>query len=151
MRGKKIMAIYEVDYKFVDAQGRSTHRLLIIDAADEDEVITEADTQKDVLLGMSKCGIVSYDYRRRVAVNAAAAAGSNIDAGATFLWDTTLTINPTSQLPDPEEAAKDGQGGIDLAAGIVTAYTTSYTAGPWRLNRNVPTQPDAVLSGSLDK
>lgn len=144
------MAIYEVTYTFIDEQGRTTDRLLLTDQADEAALLTEAGLMKDVLQAFSKSAILKYAYRRVVQVNGTPGAGSNIDAGATFSWASPLVIDPVSKVPDPEEAAKDGTGGIDLTATIVDDYVQKYLAGSWRLNRNNPTQPTAVTAATLD-
>lgn len=145
------MAIYEVTYQFIDEQGRSTDRLLLVDEPDEAALLTAAAAMATVLNDLSQCGIQQYDYRRRVSVGDTPGAGSNIDPGATFSWVTTLNIDPTSQIPNPIDAAKDGQGNIDLTNAQVVAYTSAFISGNWRLNRNVPTQPSAVKKATLDK
>lgn len=145
------MAIYNVTFTFVDEQGRSTSRQLLTDQADEAALITEADLMVAVLNGLSKANVSEYTYRRTQVQAGSPGVGSNVDAGMTFKWDSPLAINPTSQIPDPEDAIKDGQGGIDLADLLVTAYTDKYIGvGTWRLNVNNPTQPTAVLSAKLD-
>lgn len=145
------MAIYEVTYRYLDEQGRSTTRLAIADAADEAALLAAAATHSLVLDDLSQCAVVEYDYRRRVATGLTPQAGSNIDPGMTFTWASTLAIDPTSQLPDPIEAAKDGTGGVDLSNAQVAAYVAAYTGGIWRLNRNNPTQPAAVTKATIDK
>ncbi len=145
------MADYEVTYKLNDEQGRETTRMVIIDAVDEAAMLTAAAAFNLVIQPMTKCGVLSYAYRRVVDVNHAPDAGSNIDPGGTYRWLSALQITPTTQLPDPVEAIKDGQGGIDLADLLVIAYAAEYTAGALRVNRNTPTQPTALESGSLDK
>jgi len=144
------MAIYEVTYTFQDSQGRSSDRLLIADVADEAALLTTCSAMLSALQAISKSGVLKYTYRRVVAVNEAGDADSNLDAGATFTWYSPLTIDPTSKIPDPVEGIKDGQGGIDLTAATVITYYELYTIGPWRLNRNVPTQPTSVKRAVLD-
>jgi len=144
------MAIYEVVYQFSDEEGRNTDRTLYADVADESALLTAAATMLAALEGFSKSGVTKYTYRRVVLVNEVPAAGSNIDAGATFVWNSALPIDPTSKLPDPVDAVKNGQGGIDLANALTLAYTDLYTAGPWRLNKNTPTQPTSVRRATLD-
>ena len=145
------MAIYEVTYTFQDEQQRETTRRLIADEADEAALLTGAAAMAIVLDDLSNCAVIRYDYRRSVELTDTPAAGSNIDPGATFSWLSALPINPTSQVPDPIEAAKDGQGGIDLTNTQVNAYVVAYTGGNWRLNLNNPTQPTAVKRATLDK
>ncbi len=145
------MAIYVVDYTLQDEQGRHTSRNVIFDVADEATLLTNAALHATDLQAMTKCGILDYTYRRTVAVDTAGGAGSNIDAGATFLFATPLTIDPSVKVPDPVEAIKDGQGGIDLTDVIVTAWFANYQPGTARVNLNTPTAPTAIRRGTLDK
>lgn len=145
------MAIYVLKYDFLDQDGRETSRQLLADAADETALLAAASTMHTSLLTLSKCAVPTYSYTQVVAPGGSPGSGSNIDAGATFRFNTTLPINPTFNLPDPEEAIKAGSGVIDLTNVDVAAWIALFTSGPWRLNRNVPTQPSGVLSAKLDK
>lgn len=145
------MADYEVTLKFDDVEGRTTKRSVIITVADEAALIVAADAFVLVVEVLTKCGVLEYAYRRVVSVLHAPDAGSNIDPGATYRWASALQITPTTQLPDPVEAIKDGQGGMDLGNALVIAYAAEYTGGALRVNRNTPTQPTALTSGTLDK
>ena len=145
------MAIYVVKFRLMDEQGRSTAREVIFDVATEAILLTDAALFNTDLQAMTKLGVESYTYRRKVTVSEAAAAGSNIDPGATFRFDTTLAINPTVQVPDPVEAIKDGQGGIDLTDIIVTNWFANYTPGTAKVNINNPVTPTSILTGTLDK
>jgi hypothetical protein len=144
------MAIYEVQMHYLDEQGRTKTGNFIADVADEAALLTAASTFHTTLLTLTKAAVPFYDYRRRVAPGGSPAAGSNLDAGFTIRWDTPLAINPTTKIPDPEEAIKDGQGGIDLTDLDVDAFVALFTAGVWRVNRNTPTQPTAVIKATLD-
>jgi len=145
------MAIYAVTYTIQDEQGRSTTREVLFDVADESALLTDAATFATSLQAMTKSGIQSYTYRRSVDVSNAPGAGSNIDAGATFRFNSALPIDPTVKVPDPVEAIKDGQGGIDLLDLIVTTWFASYQPGSARVNINNPTQPTSMAAGTLDK
>lgn len=145
------MPVYNVLYVFQDDQGRETGRQVLFDVADEATLLTDAAAMRTDLLAFTKCAIPRYTYSLEVTPGGVPEAGSNIDAGATFTWVTTLPIAPTTKIPDPAEAIKDGQGGINLLATIVTDYTDNYTLGSARLNRNNPTQPTAVRRAVLDK
>lgn len=145
------MAIYTVTYVIKDEQQRETDRVVLFDVADEATLLTNAALHATDLQAMTKSGIQSYTYRRTVVVGTAGAAGSNIDAGATFRFNSALVISPTVKVPDPVEAIKDGQGGIDLADVIVTDWFANYQPGTARVNANTPTQPDDIDAGTLDK
>lgn len=144
------MAIYEVQFDLNDEQGRSTKRNLLVDAVDEATAITQIGLMQANLELISKCGVDNATYRRSIGFVSAPGAGSNVDAGSTYRWDTPLVINPTTGIPDPEEATKDGQGGIDLGDVGVAAFVDLFVSGAWRVNRNVPTQPTGVLAATLD-
>lgn len=144
------MPIYEVTYTFADIEGRATNRLVLFDSADETALLISAAAMQVALAGVTKCGVEEYAYRRVVTAVDAPAAGSNIDPGATFTWDSVLAIAPVTKFPDPVEAVKDGQGGIDLADILTLAYTAVYLAGEGRMNRNNPTQPTDVRTAILD-
>lgn len=145
------MAIYSVNFRLVDEQARTTSRTVVFDSADETALLAAAALHATDLQAMSKCGLVEYAYTRVVDVSEAAAAGSNIDAGATFGFETALAINPVVTVPDPVEAIKDGQGGIDLTDLIVTDWFANYNPGEARVNINNPVVPSAINYGSLDK
>ena len=144
------MPIYEVEYKFEDAEQRTVTRLVLFDAADEAALIVAADGMGADLDNLSACGVPEYAYRRKVSRASSPDAGSNVDPGATFLWGTALPIDPTTRIPDPVDGVKDGQGGIDIADVLVTDYTDNYLTGIARLNRNNPTQPTSVRRATLD-
>ena len=145
------MAIYAVTFIIEDEQGRSTSREVLFDVADEATLLTDAALMLTDYQAMTKSGIQSYTYRRAVSVLNAPGAGSNIDAGATFKFNSALPISPTVKVPDPVEAVKDGQGGIDLADAIVTAWFANYNPGTAKVNANNPTQPTSIATGTLDK
>lgn len=145
------MAIYAVQIKILDEQGRSTNREILFDETDEAALLSTLTTYIPAYQAMTKSGVQSYTYRRSVDVSNAPAAGSNVDAGFTVLWDTALTINPTTKVPDPIEALKDGQGGIDILDAIFTAWFAFYNPGSGRVNINNPSQPSGVIRATLDK
>ena len=145
------MAIYSVQFALLDEQGRKTSRTVLFDAADEATLLTDLAGFAVSYQAMTKCGILEYTYRRTVAVNNVPAAGSNIDAGATFTMNSPLAIDPSVKIPDPVEAIKDGQGGIDLTDLIVTTWFAEYNPGSARVNQNAPTQPTSIRKGTLDK
>ncbi len=145
------MAIYAVTFVIEDEQARSTNREVLFDVADEAALLTDAALMATDLQAMTKSGIQSYTYRRTVSVLNAAGAGSNIDAGATFKFNSALAIAPTVKVPDPVEAIKDGQGGIDILDVIVTNWFANYTPGTARVNINNPTEPTSIATGTLDK
>jgi len=145
------MAIYAVTFAIDDEQGRSTNREVLFDVADEAALLVDAAAFLTVYQALMKSGVQSYTYRRSVSVVNAPAAGSNIDAGATFKFNSALPISPTVKVPDPVEAIKDGQGGIDLADVLVTAWFAKYQPGTARVNINNPTQPTSMATGTLDK
>ncbi len=145
------MPVYAVTFVIEDEQGRDTNREVLFDVADEAALLTDAALMLTDYQAMMKSGIQSYTYRRSVSVLNAPAAGSNIDAGATFRFNSALPIAPTVKVPDPVEAIKDGQGGIDLSDVIVTAWFANYQPGTARVNINNPTQPTSIAAGTLDK
>lgn len=145
------MAIYAVTFQIKDEEGRPTSREVLFNVADETALLAAAALHEPDLQGLMKSGIQSYTYRRTVDVSNTPAAGSNIDAGATFRFNSTLPISPTVKVPDPVDAIKDGQGGIDLANALVTAWFANYNPGSAVVNITNPTQPTSIAQGSLDK
>lgn len=145
------MAIYTVNFKIEDEEGRQTTREVLFNVADEATLLTDAALMTTDLQAMTQCGIQSYTYRRTVDVSNAPGAGSNIDPGATFRFNSALAISPTVKVPDPVEAIKDGQGGIDLADALVVAWFANYNPGSAEVNSNNPTQPTSIAAGTLDK
>lgn len=145
------MAIYAVTFQIMDEENRTTSREVLFSVADETALLAAAALHETDLQAMMKSGIQSYTYRRTVDVSNAPAASSNIDAGATFRFNSTLPIAPTVKVPDPVDAIKDGQGGIDLANALVIAWFANYNPGDAVVNITNPTQPTSVAQGSLDK
>ncbi len=145
------MPIYALTFKFEDDEGRSTGREVLFNVADEAALLTAAGLMETDLQAMSNCGIQSYTYRRSVDVSNAPAAGSNIDPGATFRFNSALPISPTVKIPDPVAAIKDGQGGIDLGDALVIAWFANYNPGSCVVNITNPTQPTSIDQGTLDK
>jgi hypothetical protein len=145
------MAIYTVSVLIQDEQGRQTNREVLFDETDEASLLARLVIFIPAYQAVMKSGIVQYAYRREVAVNNVPAAGSNIDAGASVLWNTSLTIDPTTKFPDPVEAIKDGQGGIDLSSVEMIAWANEYLVETARVNSNNPTQPTSIRRATLDK
>lgn len=145
------MAIYKVTIRMQDEQGRITNRDVLFDVADEAALLTDAATYVTAYQAMTKLGVESYAYSRSVAVNEVPDAGSNVDPGATFTFNSALPIDPTVKVPDPVEAIKDGSGAIDLTDAIVTTWFAVYQPGTARVNLNNPTQPTSIRRGILDK
>lgn len=145
------MALYAVVFKIEDVEGRQTTREVLFEVADEAALLTASGLHSTDLQAMTQCGIQSYTYRRTVDVSNAPGAGSNIDPGATFRFNSTLPISPTVKVPDPVEAIKDGQGGIDLADALVVAWFANYNPGDAVVNITNPTQPTSIAQGTLDK
>lgn len=145
------MPIYAVTFKFQDEEGRSTGREVLFNVADEAALLTAAGLMNTDLQAMTQCGIQKYTYRREVDVSNAPGAGSNIDPGATFRFNSALPIAPTVKIPDPVEAIKDGQGGIDLTDALTIAWFANYNPGDCVVNISNPTQPTSIDQGTLDK
>jgi len=145
------MPLYATNFVFEDEQGRTTARDILFIVADETALLAAAALMETDLQAMTQCGIQKYTYRREVGVSNAPGAGSNIDPGATFRFNSALPIAASVKVPDPVEAIKDGQGGIDLANGLVTAWFANYNPGDCVINITNPTQPDAMVQGTLDK
>ena len=145
------MAIYAVNFSIQDEQGRAKSREVLFDAADEAALLTALGTYVPAYQALQKTAIISYTYRRDVQVNNVPAVGSNVDAGFTVLWNTALPVDPTSNVIDPVEAIKDGQGGILLASAQMVAWFAEYNPGISRVNINNPQQPTAIRRATLDK
>lgn len=145
------MPIYAVTFQIMDEEQRTTSREVLFNVADETALLAAAALHETDLAAMTQCGIQSYTYRRTVDVSTAPGAGSNIDAGATFRFNSPLPISPTVKVPDPVEAIKDGQGGIDLADALVIAWFANYNPGDAVVNITNPTQPTSMAAGTLDK
>lgn len=145
------MAIYATTFQIQDEENRTTSREVLFSVADEATLLTNLALFATDYQAMMKSGIQSYTYRRTVDVSNSPAAGSNIDAGATFRFNSTLPIAPTVKVPDPVDAIKDGQGGMDLANSIITDWFANYNPGTAVVNITNPTQPTSMAQGTLDK
>ncbi len=145
------MPIYAVTFQIMDEEQRTTSREVLFNVVDETALLTAAALMETDLQAMTKSGIQSYTYRREVVVSNSPGAGSNIDPGATFRFASALPIAPTVKIPDPVDAIKDGQGGIDLAQALVVAWFANYNPGDCVVNITNPTQPTGMIQGTLDK
>lgn len=145
------MATYAVTFQIMDIENRTTNREVLFEVADETALLAAAALHATDLEAMMKSAIQTYTYRRTVSVLNTPAAGSNIDAGATFRFNSALPISPTVKVPDPVDAIKDGQGGIDLADALVVAWFANYNPGDAVVNITNPTQPTSIAAGTLDK
>lgn len=145
------MSIYVLSISVMDEQGRSTTREVLFDEADETALLASLAIYIPAYQALSKSGVQSYSYRRSVLVNNVPAAGSNIDAGFTTLWDTGLVVDPSTKVPDPVEVIKDGQGGILIGSAQMLAWFATYQPGTARVNINSPQQPTAIRRSVLDK
>lgn len=145
------MPIYAVTFQIMDEQQRTTSREVLFNVVDETALLTAAALMETDLEAMMNSAIQSYTYRRSVDVSNTPAVGSNIDAGATFRFASALPISPSVKVPDPVNAIKDGQGGIDLAAALVVSWFANYNPGDCVVNITNPTQPTGMVQGTLDK
>lgn len=145
------MPIYAVTFQIQDEEQRTTNREVLFNVADETALLVATGLFETDYQAMMKSAIISYTYRRSVDVSNSPAAGSNIDAGATFRFNSALPISPTVKVPDPVDAIKDGQGGIDLSDALVVAWFANYNPGDCVVNISNPTQPSGMAQGSLDK
>lgn len=143
--------LYAVTWQIMDEENRTTNREVLFEVVDEAALLTAAALMLTDLQAITKSGIQSYTYRRSVDVSNVPAAGSNIDAGATFRFNSALPISPTVKIPDPVDAIKDGQGGINLADALVIAWFANYNPGDCVVNITNPTQPTSIAAGTLDK
>lgn len=145
------MPIYAVTFQIMDEEQRTTNREVLFNVVDETALLTAAALMETDYQAMMKSAIQSYTYRRSVDVSNSPASGSNIDAGATFRFNSALPISPSVKVPDPVDAIKDGQGGIDLADALVVAWFANYNPGDCVVNITNPTQPTGMAQGTLDK
>lgn len=151
-RRKKTMAIYQAKFTYVDEQGNDVSRAIVYDVADESALLTAVAADLPKLRALTKSAIVKWAYSKTTKLVDTPDAGSNVDAGCTATWDAPpLTTSPTSKVPDPKEAIKDGQGGIDLTNAAVIAYLDMFLTGSARLNLTLPTQPTSIIRFTIDK
>ena len=144
------MAIYAVTFSIQDEEGRAKSREVLFDEADETALLATLGTYSSAYQALMKSAIISYVYRRTVQVNNVPAAGSNVDAGFTVLWNTALPVDPTTNVIDPVDTIKDGQGGILLGSAEMLAWFAVYNPGTARVNINNPQQPSAIRRATLD-
>lgn len=141
-----------INYTLEDSEGRQTARS--VDIADQ---ATLVDYQAVVtafsaaLAAVTDLECVKISFEEFTADTFAGEAVSNVDEGATFVaeLDTTPMRKAVHRLPDPIDAARDGQGGIDLANASIAAYLALWTSGVTYLlaYQNV----DTWVKGSLDR
>lgn len=141
-----------INYTLEDSEGRQTARSVEI----ADQVLladyTAAVTAfSAALAAVTDLACVKISFEVHTADTFAGEAVSNVDEGATFVaeLDVTPSRKAVHKLPDPIDAARDGQGNIDLDNASIAAYLALWTSGvTYKLAyQNV----DSWVKGTLDR
>lgn len=141
-----------INYTLEDSEGRQTARSVEIATqatlVDYAAVVTAFSA---ALAAVTDLACVKISYEIHTADTFAGEAVSNVDEGGTFVaeLDTTPMRKAVHKLPDPIDAARDGQGGIDLDNASIAAYLALWTTGTtYKLAYN---NVDAWVKGTLDR
>lgn len=121
-----------INYTLEDSEGRQTARS--VEIADQ---VTLADYQAVVsafssaLAAVTDLACVKISFEEHTSDTFAGEAVSNVDEGGTFVaeLDVTPSRKAVHKLPDPIDAARDGQGNLDLANAQIAAYLALWTTG----------------------
>jgi hypothetical protein len=141
-----------INYTLEDSEGRQTARRVEIaeqvDLATYESVVTAFMVE---LAAVTDLACVKVSVEIHTEDTFAGEATSNVDEGATFVaeLDTTPVRKAVHRLPDPIDAARDGQGNIDLSHADIAAYLALWTSGStYKLAYN---DVDAWVQGTLDR
>jgi hypothetical protein len=141
-----------INYTLEDSEGRQTKRSVEISAqatlVDYESAVTAFSS---ALAAVTDLACVKVSFEIHTDDTFAGETVSNVDEGATFVGelDTTPMRKAVHKLPDPIDAARDGQGNIDLSNASIAAYLALWTSGStYKLAYN---DVDAWVKGTLDK
>jgi hypothetical protein len=141
-----------INYTLEDSEGRQTARRVEIATqltlADYEAAVTAF---ASALAAVTDLQCVKISYEIHTTDTFAGEAVSNVDEGATFVaeLDVVPARKAVHKLPDPIDAARDGQGGIDLSNASIAAYLALWTGGStYKLAYN---DVDSWVQGTLDR
>lgn len=141
-----------LNYTLEDSEGRQTaRRVQIADQAALLDYQNIATAYSAALAAVTDLACVKISFEVHTADTFAGEAVSNVDEGATFVaeLDTVPMRKAILKLPDPIDAARDGQGGISLDNASIAAYLALWTGGStYKLAYQDVT---AFVSGTLDR
>jgi hypothetical protein len=141
-----------INYTLEDSEGRQTARRVEIATQatliDYEAVVTAF---SNALAAVTDLACVRISFEVPEGDTFAGEAVSNVDEGGTFVanLDVTPARKAVHKLPDPIDAARDGQGNIDLSHVDIAAYLALWTSGTtYKLAyQNV----DSWAKGTLDR
>jgi hypothetical protein len=141
-----------INYTLEDSEGRQTKRSVeIAEQATLVDYESAVTAFSSALAAVTDLACVKVSYEIHTDDTFAGETVSNVDEGATFVaeLDTTPMRKAVHRLPDPIDAARDGQGNINLANTDIAAYLALWTSGStYKLAYN---DVDAWVKGTLDK
>lgn len=142
---------FQVRFSWLDGQGRTKGQTITTTAATIALALTDIADYAAKFAVISDGGLADVLISIKNADDAiVAGAGSNVDVGATFQFQTPSQGKKIMRLPMIKLALVSG-GEVNLADLGVVAWTDLFlTAGAWRLNNDNPTFQTAVLKGTLD-
>lgn len=143
---------FQVRFAWLDIQGRTKNQTVTTTAA------TIAAALTDVANYVAKFTVISDGGLADISISVTnsddafvAAAGTNVDVGATFQMQTPSQGKKIMRLPMIKDALVTGGEVILTDLGVLAWTDLFLTGGVWRLNNANPTFQTAVLKGTLDK
>lgn len=144
------MAEYLVTFALKDAYNRTTRRQFKFDDIDLSAALINAGLFATAYQNISELALVEYRVTDVNPVASVAAAGSNVDEGATFRAQLDTPNKYASvQVPGIIQAARNTDGTIDMSNAQIQAWVAFYESG-------LVTASDfetvvTIESGKLDK
>jgi hypothetical protein len=108
-----------------------------------------ADTVLAAVQGWTDLAVVKEELVESDAIVAVAGANSNVDRGATMQFDTGGGTTASINFPSPLVSTINPDRSVDLANGLVAAWTAPYLAGDITVSDGELVL--AVIKGTLDR
>ncbi len=144
------MADFLQTLSFVDAYTRKTARTYFITATDFVAARVVSDLNLLAVQNLSIGAVVKDSLAEIDQIASAPAAGANVDTGGTFSMAlATLGKSGSVSFPMINPSVVNGDGTINLADALVTAWTAQYVAGSILISDGEVVS--AINSGTLDK
>lgn len=146
------MATFSYSIQMKDAFNRTTRRGGQVEAIDFDAAQLAVTDYVGAVAAMLLVGVVSYRVWQDTDFATVIAAGSNIDQGATFVWELNVLLSgkkAVTRYPGPSLTIFDANGNLDLLDPLVLAVRTQLLAGSIRISDGEVAVD--LLSGQLDK
>lgn len=147
------MTAYSVVYELEDAYHRKTRKTFetVADIADEASALAVADALADDLAALTGLDVLGYSVGQRIVYTDTVTAGSNKDAGVTFVLRKPDNRNADIKVPGPLTTIFDANGNADITNTLVTNFLNNFADGVGDFTFSDGEQWSTIISGKLDE